>query len=32
MHTVASCASCGNEIEFEDLEVVGGTNPPRVRA
>ena len=32
MHAVASCASCGKEIGFESLEVVGGTNPPQITA
>ncbi len=30
LHAVASCASCGAEIEFESLDVIGGTNPPHI--
>ncbi|NYE96356.1 DNA-binding HxlR family transcriptional regulator [Psychromicrobium silvestre] len=30
LHAVATCASCGAEIEFENLEVIGGTNPPDI--
>jgi DNA-binding HxlR family transcriptional regulator len=29
---VMACVACGKVIDFADLEVVGGTNPPLVRA
>lgn len=31
LHVRADCAACGEEIQFKDLTVVGGTHPPQVR-